>query len=484
MTAAVPAAGLPMTCKQRTFLVCCLLAITCGQMSFAVISPFFPLEAPRLGLSTEMVALVFGVMPLAMLLASPVAGPLATAFGRRTVLSAGALLLTLGGTSFGVGSALTPGSTLLIGLLLCCRVFQGVGSALMVTCLFAVLADCFPHSKGKVMGLAEMAGGLGWSIAPPLGGVLYSSGGFVLPFIVLGPLPLLILVPILLLMPRRPALSDATQSRRPTIHGGAWVRMRRLLTPGLVVSAFLAMVPFLSWATLDLGLTVWLTGPPHDLSVVGATGIFTLIPAGYFFGSLGFGWATDMVQEKKLLIAVGLWATGAMYVLFWPGWYRLVAASHDVEVATIGILCGVLGLSFPAVMVPCLPDMHHCRQALPSPPTPTPDSISSDGDGDEAALREHEEHCLLLEEDATNLISALYTTMMNLGGALGPFIGAATIKRVGFPVTVALFGGAHILLGCLLTAGVLLRRRRRSGEKGVARGAYAQVAMDEDADVE
>ena len=145
-----------------------------------------------------------------------------------------------------------------------------------------------------------------------------------LPFIVLGPLPLLILIPILLLMPRRPALSDATQRRRPTIHGGAWVRMRRLLTPGLVVSAFLAMVPFLSWATLDLGLTVWLTGPPHDLSVVGATGIFTLIPAGYFFGSLGFGWATDKVQEKKLLIAVGLWATGAMYVLFCPGWYRLV----------------------------------------------------------------------------------------------------------------------------------------------------------------
>lgn len=159
-----------MTCKQRTFLVCCLLAITCGQMSFAVISPFFPLEAPRLGLSTEMVALVFGVMPLAMLLASPVAGPLATAFGRRTVLSAGALLLTLGGTSFGVGSALTPGSTLLIGLLLCCRVFQGVGSALMVTCLFAVLADCFPHSKGKVMGLAEMAGGLAGASRPPLAG--------------------------------------------------------------------------------------------------------------------------------------------------------------------------------------------------------------------------------------------------------------------------------------------------------------------------
>ena len=459
-------------------------------MSFAVISPFFPLEAQRLGLSEDAVALVFGIMPFAMLLASPAAGPLATALGRQTVLCAGASLLTLGGTCFGVGSVLTPGSTLLLTLLLCCRVMQGVGSALMVTCLFALLADSFPDSKGKVMGLAEMAGGLGWSIAPPLGGLLYSSGGFVLPFVVLGPLPLVILFPILLLMPRRPS-STATSSDHNdspgrdgavTVEGNACVRMRRLLSPGLVVSAFLAMVPFLSWATLDLGLTVWLTRYV-GLGIRGATGIFTLIPAGYFCGSLGFGWITDKVEDKKLLIAGGLWATGLAYGMFYR--YRLSTASQSTEeVMVIGVVCALLGLSFPAVMVPCLPDMHHCAQRSPwrSPPPPAVGAICHGVEGDtiwQAPRQKQRQRQLQLvaeEEDATNLISALYTTMMNLGGALGPGIGAMGIQRVGFPVTVALFGLAHLVLGLLLAVGVIMPRWVR---RGAGRGRAVGVGSTE-----
>ena len=98
-----------MDWRQRVFLGCCLLQITVGNMSFALISPFFPLEAPRMGLDRDAVALVFGCQPLAMLFASPLAGPLATSFGRRRVLSVGAALLAVGGTCFGLGSILELG---------------------------------------------------------------------------------------------------------------------------------------------------------------------------------------------------------------------------------------------------------------------------------------------------------------------------------------------------------------------------------------
>jgi hypothetical protein len=54
-----------MECRQRVFLACCVLQITAGNMSFALISPFFPLEAPKLGLSTQDVAIVLGALTCA-----------------------------------------------------------------------------------------------------------------------------------------------------------------------------------------------------------------------------------------------------------------------------------------------------------------------------------------------------------------------------------------------------------------------------------
>jgi MFS family permease len=89
-------------------------------------------------------------MPLGMLFTSPVAGPLASRFGRRPVLSVGALLLAVGGVCFGLATVVPLGRQGLMLLLVGCRVLQGAGSALMVTCLFAVLADAFPDNKGQV----------------------------------------------------------------------------------------------------------------------------------------------------------------------------------------------------------------------------------------------------------------------------------------------------------------------------------------------
>eukprot|EP01051_Picozoa_sp_SAG22_P019561 SAG22_NODE_3653_length_1593_cov_1.744311_2_plen_69_part_01 len=53
------------------------------------------------------------------------------------------------------------------------------------------------------------------------------------------------------------------------------------------------------------------------MSVVAATMFFTMIPVGYFCGTLPVGWATDRIErQKKLLIAAGLGLSGGVYVLF------------------------------------------------------------------------------------------------------------------------------------------------------------------------
>jgi MFS family permease len=65
-------------------------------------------------------------------------------------------------TSTPIGSAALTGIAApgLLEALVVLRLVQGVGVALVTTCMFAVLADAFPESQGKVMGAAETAGAI------------------------------------------------------------------------------------------------------------------------------------------------------------------------------------------------------------------------------------------------------------------------------------------------------------------------------------
>lgn len=187
------------SCRRGLFVAACLGELVTANMSFALISPFFPLYAPTVGLQLADISLIFGAMAFAQLVASPLAGPTITAAGRRTTLCIGTTLLSVSGTAFGVVPPLLDrGSAALTGVaapwvretLVGLRLVQGVGAALTTTCVFAVLADAFPGSVGKVMGAAELAAGLGWTVAPPLGGLLYAAGGYSFPFTIFGPMPL------------------------------------------------------------------------------------------------------------------------------------------------------------------------------------------------------------------------------------------------------------------------------------------------------
>ena len=113
---------------------------------------------------------------------------------------------------------------------------------------------------------------------------------------------------------------------------------------------------------------------------------------------------------------------------------------------TIGIFCVLMGLVCPMLMVPVLPDMHSCRRPAA-------------GDSAEEL------------EDATNLISGLYTTMMNLGGVIGPAVGAVGIDKVGFVATIGMLGLGSLGLGALLLGGLVL------AQAGGADGAAGSAVM-------
>ena len=53
------------------------------------------------------------------------------------------------------------------------RCIEGLGSAMFTTAIFAVLPVFFPNSVATIVGLFDIASGIGFALGPPLGGVLY-----------------------------------------------------------------------------------------------------------------------------------------------------------------------------------------------------------------------------------------------------------------------------------------------------------------------
>lgn len=242
--------------------------------TYAIIAPFFPLEAIELGLDTAQVAIVFGSFAVVQLGISPIAGGLCSKFGRRRVLIMGVFIVSGGTFLFGIVPPVCIAlETSMMPFFIIARVLQGTGSALTMTCIFAILSDAFPESRGRIIGVAEMMNSLGWTVGPPMGGLLFAIGGFTLPFLICGALPLLTLIGVLSVFPEggttpraaptplstseaeadqadaeeqeRQSAADAdgsSEGDEASCHA-LLKRARRLATPGLFVTAFAATTP-------------------------------------------------------------------------------------------------------------------------------------------------------------------------------------------------------------------------------------------------
>ena len=126
---------------------------------------------------------MFAVFPLAVLVLSPQCNALARRLGRVPLLYAGVPLQAVCALMFGLATRLTISPKGVVFVFLASRSLQGFGAALANLAIFAIVAEVFPASLGKVMGLNEVIIGLGIMLGPVIGSALYSYGGFALPFL-------------------------------------------------------------------------------------------------------------------------------------------------------------------------------------------------------------------------------------------------------------------------------------------------------------
>ena len=68
------------------------------------------------------------------------------------------------------------------------KILCGLGSGLNSTASMAIIATHYRHDRERTIGLMESSSGLGLLLGPIFGAILYSIGGYMLPFVSTGKL--------------------------------------------------------------------------------------------------------------------------------------------------------------------------------------------------------------------------------------------------------------------------------------------------------
>lgn len=183
-------------CKKRLGILLTSLAMTDFLifMSLSVLAPFYPKEAESRNLSNTMSSLVFGVFSLVQFVVSPIFGRIAIHTGVEFLLIIG---LFVGGVStvlFGLMEYVND-SIMFLSLCILIRIFISLGCSASNTASLIIISRSWPSLLTTLVGILETSSALGYMVGPALGGVLYSLGGFILPFTILGGL-LIVAIPI------------------------------------------------------------------------------------------------------------------------------------------------------------------------------------------------------------------------------------------------------------------------------------------------
>jgi len=146
-----------------------LLVATIASFLYPFILSAVNIALPTIGEELSLDAVMLGWIATAYLLSSATLlvpfGRIADIYGRKKIFTCGIVVLALSSLLSGMANSAT--------MLISCRVFQGVGGAMLAGTAIALLTTVFPaNERGKALGINVAATYLGLSMGPVLGGIL------------------------------------------------------------------------------------------------------------------------------------------------------------------------------------------------------------------------------------------------------------------------------------------------------------------------
>jgi len=315
--------------------------------AFSMVAPFFPGEASKKDTNSAVVGLIFAVYPLVIILLSPIIALLIPKLGTKFMLSLG--LILEGGSQIIFGFVhLMPTKETFIAYSFIIRIFSGVGAATTSTASMTLLSQNFKGHIASAMGVMQLFAGFGLMAGPPIGGFLYAAGGFQLPFLLIGILAILSLIPLYFVLP-------PDEIKRYTVESGGRSFLSLLKIPAVLVIAFAVAFSGVAISFLDPTLEPHLEKPFHlTSSEVGL--MFFISPAAYAAAAPPVGMLANKWSERSLIV-LGAVVCGFGYVFLGPAPF-LPAKVFPSTLWLNGISLAVSGIGDAMFCVPALADMN------------------------------------------------------------------------------------------------------------------------------
>nr|D3Z5L6.2 RecName: Full=MFS-type transporter SLC18B1; AltName: Full=Solute carrier family 18 member B1; AltName: Full=Vesicular polyamine transporter; Short=VPAT [Mus musculus] len=391
--------------REQIFVLVSAASMNLGcMMTYSILGPFFPKEAEKKGASNTMIGMIFGCYALFELLASLVFGKYLVHIGAKFMFIAG--MFVSGGVTilFGVLDQL-PEGPIFIAMCFLVRIVDAIGFGAAITASSSILAKAFPNNVATVMGSLEVFSGLGLVAGPPLGGLLYQSFGYEVPFIFLGCIVLLMIPLNLYILPSYAQESDPGKQ-------SFW----KLVTlPKMGLLAFVIISLSSCFGFLDPTLSLFVM-EKFSLSTGYVGLVFLGLSLSYAISSPLFGLLSDkMPTLRKWLLVFGNLITAGCYMLLGP-----VPLLHIKSQLWLLVLVLVVnGISAGMSIIPTFPEMLSCAYA-----NGFEDSISTLG-----------------------LVSGLFGAMWSVGAFMGPILGGFLCEKIGFEWAAAMQGLWTLLSG-------------------------------------
>ncbi|CAH2250179.1 MFS-type transporter SLC18B1 isoform X1 [Pelobates cultripes] len=378
----------------------------CSMICYSILGPFFPQEALKKGVSNTMIGLIFGCFAVFNFSASLIFGKYLVNIGPKFMFVTGLFVSACATILFGLLDK-APDGTIFIVLCFVVRSVDAIGFGASITASFSILAKAFPNNIATAMGSLEIFTGLGLVLGPPIGGLLYQSFGYEIPFISIGCF-ILLLVPLnYFILPKYDGLPSTDSFWTLFTFPKIWLLCFTIFS----LSSCLGF--------LDPTMSLFVIEKFHlKVGYVGL--VFLGLALSYSLSSPLLGLISDRYPGlRKWLLIVGSIGTAICFFMLGP-----VPIFHIESKLWLFIFILVLnGFCIGLSGLPVYPEMLSCAYE----------------NGFEEGL------------STLGLISGLFTAMWSSGSFVGPTLGGFLNEKVHFENAAAIQGLFPLVCGIFLS---------------------------------
>ncbi|XP_063418170.1 MFS-type transporter SLC18B1-like [Mytilus trossulus] len=401
--------------RHKLILISISLCSFLSYLCLSLIAPFFPSEAATKNVSDSVSGWIFGIFALTQFLISPVSGKLLPLMGLK-FMYIGGLFLAAGCTVlFGMLTYIDTSTENITFIIYCflLRIILAIGCCGLQTASFALVAKEFPDSVATVFGITEVFVGVGFMSGPAIGGFLYGSGGFIMPFAVVGAIMFLCVPFNFWLIPVDRVVEKSSSSKI-----SFWVMMK---SPKTIINSFSTLVAAMIYSILDPTLEPHLSGSFNlEADIIGL--LFLLMAAFYAIMSPIAGWICDKLPDNRGVLIPGFIISAVGMLLLGPSELLGLRDLLDDQLWLNIVSLIVLGIGSSLALIPTFDIYVSIAEEL--------------GFDDDLGMY--------------GIVAGLWGSMYAIGDFLGPTIGGTLLDIYGFPFCCTITAGACLFMVPLL----------------------------------